>query len=272
MDFTKPHIYRRQIIATGKYYVGKHNGNDKNYLGSGTDYLKDLKLFVKDREKDLIEEILEYVEDINDINKREVFWLKYFNVVNDPLYYNLTDRNGGLEFQSNETKLKKSLAHLGKKHSKEHNKNKSLATKGRPKPEGFGNKISKALKGKSKHTDKSKSKISLAHIGFKHSEKTKQKMRKPKSESALINMSLAKKGISKPKGFGNKISKALKGKISKKRINILQYDLEDNFIEEWDYVDEAAKYYNIHKEGIRNCCNGVTKTAKGFKWKYKINK
>jgi hypothetical protein len=26
VDYTKPHIYRRQIITTGKYYIGKHKG------------------------------------------------------------------------------------------------------------------------------------------------------------------------------------------------------------------------------------------------------
>ena len=57
-DFTKPHIYRRQIIATGKYYIGKHNGNNsKYYKGSGINYLMDLKLH-----KDIKTEILEYVK------------------------------------------------------------------------------------------------------------------------------------------------------------------------------------------------------------------
>jgi len=30
-EFTKPHIYKRQIVVTGKYYIGKSNGNNKNY-------------------------------------------------------------------------------------------------------------------------------------------------------------------------------------------------------------------------------------------------
>ena len=38
MDFTRPHIYRRQIIATGKFYIGKHKGGDKYYKGSGKEY------------------------------------------------------------------------------------------------------------------------------------------------------------------------------------------------------------------------------------------
>ena len=71
MDFTKPHIYRRQIIATGKFYIGKHNGNNKCYKGSGVDYLSDYKKYVKNPQSDLIEEILEYVSDISKLNERE---------------------------------------------------------------------------------------------------------------------------------------------------------------------------------------------------------
>ena len=55
----KPYIYRRKIIATGKYYVGKHNGNNSRYKGSGVEYKKDLKQY---KETEL--EILEYVDNI----------------------------------------------------------------------------------------------------------------------------------------------------------------------------------------------------------------
>ena len=74
MDFTKPHIYKRQIIATGKCYVGKHKGGDKYYYGSGIEYKKDLSIY-----KDILTEILEYVEDISKLNEREKYWLEYFD-------------------------------------------------------------------------------------------------------------------------------------------------------------------------------------------------
>ena len=43
IDFNKPYIYRRKIIATGRFYVGKHKGGNKYYKGSGKEYKEDLK-------------------------------------------------------------------------------------------------------------------------------------------------------------------------------------------------------------------------------------
>ena len=45
MEFNKPHIYKRKIVETGKYYIGKHKGGDKYYYGSGKDYKTDLKKY-----------------------------------------------------------------------------------------------------------------------------------------------------------------------------------------------------------------------------------
>ena len=52
----------------------------------------------------------------------------------------------------------------------------------------------------------------------------------------------------------------------KRRRPILQYDLEGNFVGEWDCVDSARATIG---GGIRNCINGRQKTAGGFIWKYK---
>jgi hypothetical protein len=45
MEFNKPHIYKRKIVETGRYYIGKHKGGDKYYYGSGKDYKADLKKY-----------------------------------------------------------------------------------------------------------------------------------------------------------------------------------------------------------------------------------
>lgn len=49
---------------------------------------------------------------------------------------------------------------------------------------------------------------------------------------------------------------------------ILQLDLQDNFIKEWNYLQK------IHDEGFNKAnvlkvCKGITKSSYGFKWKYK---
>ena len=54
---------------------------------------------------------------------------------------------------------------------------------------------------------------------------------------------------------------------SKKRIN--QYDLDGNFIKQWNSLNEAASFLNKTSSGaISNCCSGKNKTAYGYKWKY----
>jgi hypothetical protein len=95
MNNVRAYIYRKQIIKTKKFYIGKHNGNNKWYKGSGTEWKSDYKLYVKNYKQDVITEILEYVNDISKLNEREKYWLEYFDAANNPLYYNKTNKNYG---------------------------------------------------------------------------------------------------------------------------------------------------------------------------------
>ena len=125
-------------------------------------------------------------------------------------------------------------------------------------------------------------------LGTVHSEETKRKIgdanRRPQPEGFG----------SKPDGFGErvgnshrgrknsnetilKMSKAKLGKIGnesqkqKVRKAILQYDLEGNFIKEWDSGKRAGLELGISKGNIVNVLKGRLKTSGGFIWKYKIS-
>ena len=50
---------------------------------------------------------------------------------------------------------------------------------------------------------------------------------------------------------------------------ILQYDLNGNFIREWECNAYASKELNIAKSSIHNICNGIQHKSKGFTFKYK---
>lgn len=51
---------------------------------------------------------------------------------------------------------------------------------------------------------------------------------------------------------------------------ILQFDLDDNFIKEFDSASTAAKSLGyINGGNITNCCKGRCKSTLGYKWKYK---
>lgn len=141
--------------------------------------------------------------------------------------------------------------------------------------------------------------------GLKHSKETIQKMSEYWKQYYNENPS-PKKGIKMSKESSLKKSKAMMGKkvrlgikdsdetrkkkskafkkrnidwtyrnqmvSQKRRKPILQYDLEDNFIREWDSVQEFENTTGLKSNGsICLCCQGKTKTSLGYKWKYKNN-
>lgn len=50
---------------------------------------------------------------------------------------------------------------------------------------------------------------------------------------------------------------------------ILQYDLEGNFLEEYQSISLASKTLKINSSGISNCANGYSKKSGRYIWKYK---
>jgi group I intron endonuclease len=52
-------------------------------------------------------------------------------------------------------------------------------------------------------------------------------------------------------------------------ICIIQYDLEGNFIKEWENAKTASIILKIDNGSICNCCKGKQKSSKGFTFKYK---
>lgn len=66
--------------------------------------------------------------------------------------------------------------------------------------------------------------------------------------------------------------KARKYEFAEKRKKpIIQMDLDNNFIREFNSAQEATKYYGIKDlyKHISACCVGRRKTAYGYKWRYK---
>lgn len=139
----RAYIYKKQIIKTKKFYIGKHNGNNKWYKGSGTEWKQDYKLYVKNPKTDIITEILEYIDDLSIINKREKYWLEYFDAANNPCYYNKTNKSYGPT----------SLSQIAKDKIGQSNK-KPNPKKGSSKPKGFKNRTSPSKGKKWKWKDK----------------------------------------------------------------------------------------------------------------------
>ena len=67
------------------------------------------------------------------------------------------------------------------------------------------------------------------------------------------------------------IKKAVTKTNKNKRKPVMQYDLEGNFIKEWEYIRQASNYLNISPSGISNNLLGRYKHAGNYIWKYKNN-
>lgn len=65
----------------------------------------------------------------------------------------------------------------------------------------------------------------------------------------------------------NTIHQTLLGKS--KAIKVYQYDLNGNFIKEWESATEAGRCLKIFQQSIVACLKGRTKTAGKYVWKYK---
>ncbi len=69
--------------------------------------------------------------------------------------------------------------------------------------------------------------------------------------------------------------KAKRGHLKERKntwtlIQVIQLDLEGNFIKEWESQTQAQLYFNKpNSDGVGACCRGEQKTAYGYKWKFK---
>lgn len=65
-------------------------------------------------------------------------------------------------------------------------------------------------------------------------------------------------------------SKFIKKIHEKNKKPVIQFDLDGNFIQEFDCAANAAKSLGFNNGGnITNCCKGRCKSSMGYKWKYK---
>jgi group I intron endonuclease len=99
-----------------------------------------------------------------------------------------------------------------------------------------------------KHSQETKNKISLGNTGKRHSEE-----------------------VNKSKGRKGKVS-PMKGVFSEnhhRSVKVLQFDLNDNLIKEWNSLMDIKRELNFHIGNVSSCLKGNLKTYKKYKWKYK---
>lgn len=260
----KAYIYKKTIIKTGKHYIGKHNGNNKYYKGSGNEYLIDYKLYVNNRNIDLLEEILEYVDDISKLNEREKYWLEYYDATNNPLYYNRSNLSHGVQITSLETKLKQSKSSPRRKKILQYDLNGNFIKEWdcmkdveRELNISTGD-LTCCLKGK----QLSAGKFQWRKWELNYPLIINSYIKPKRSLESKLKQSIKLKGKIKPKDFGKHRYKP-----------ILQLDKENNIINEFKSIRNASQLFDVNINKIESnicaCLKNKQKTAYGYKWKYK---
>lgn len=208
-------IYKIANKVTGDFYIGSAV-DLKSRLRSHKSKLKNQNHFNYILQEEynkygidnLMFETIEFVEDKNNLIAKEQYYLDSLK----PEYNicKIAGSNLGLKL-SEKTRKKMSEARIGKK----------SPMLGKCHTEESKNKMSKAKKGNKfrlgkKLSEKDRIKLSLAHIGFKHSETTKKKLSKINkgkilSEEHKKKISKSRKGVKSSEETKKKISKSLIG-------------------------------------------------------------
>ena len=69
--------------------------------------------------------------------------------------------------------------------------------------------------------------------------------------------------------FVDKFKKHIEKLHENNKTKVMQYDLNGNFIKEFNSIKNAAKEANAKYQAIVRVCLGKRKSAYGYKWSYK---
>ena len=199
--------------------------------------------------------IFEVIEETEDLDTRELFWINEHGGVNSKLNYNLKDPQS--KEWSDYVKVKQSKImsgennpNFGNKWSEDKKEKLSKERKGLTLEERIGEEKAR----------QAKERMSKSQKGRKHPEEVKEKIRQA---------NVGEKNPAYGKGDRQRGEKnPFYGKKCENRKPIVQLDLEGNLIREYEFLIEV-KNYGFGPGNIWSCINGKLKTYKKSKWMYK---
>ena len=286
-------VYCTTNLINGKKYIGLDSNNNPKYLGSGNNISKAIKKYGCGNFK---KQILEYCDSLENLVEAEKYWIDYFGAVKSDWFYNIMA--GGcynipnpdyvkdiskpiLCYNLDGVFLKKydSRQDAARDLNIDHS---GIVSCANGKIERFKNYIFKpftddfslkiepyklSLVGK-KRDSETIDKIKKANTGQKRTKEVCDKFREirlslnfKQSEETKQKMSVAHKG--KIRTEQHKINN---GKAN--RFPVLQFDLNGNFIAEFDSLLSTSKYLSIDLSWVCECLK-QDKPCKGFILKYK---
>jgi group I intron endonuclease len=204
-------IYKTTNLVNGKQYIGRDKHNNPNYLGSGPLLKKAIKKYGKENFK---KEIIEECSSFEQMVEREEYWLNYYDVGNNPSFYNRHNFScGGATYgmtgkkhsEGHKKRISESL--MGRKLSDETKKKMGLSKRGRIVSDETKKKMSQSKIGKQRHprSEEHRKKLSEANIGKTLSDETKMKI------------SIANRGRVRSDSVRKRISESLKYLYNKRK-------------------------------------------------------
>tara|TARA_R110000796_G_scaffold7329_3_gene25152 strand:+ start:1609 stop:2376 length:768 start_codon:yes stop_codon:yes gene_type:complete len=192
-------------------------------------------------------EVIEYCN-IDDLDKREIYWGLYYNTLNEGLNCKLGEQNS---IFSESTKNKMSLAKQGFKLSPSSESKRQASLRKTWDKKNLMREEKKQNKPKYTFTKEHKENISKSVTGIsKHTPESKQKLSTYGKNRDMVGV-------------------VYKGK------EVIQYDKAGNFIKEWESANSAEMFLkgrrgdNIGKSIRHFNKTGVQRKAYGFIWKFK---
>lgn len=241
------YIVYKHTFPNGKVYIGITKNNENRRWQYGNGYRKQpliyraIKKYKWENIKhDIIYKNLSKIE----AEQKEIELIKYYKSTTLKFGYNVDNGGNCCGTHSKKTIEKIRNSQLGEK-------NHMYGKKGELCP-AYGKKLSAETKEKLRKINLGKHKGELNHMyGKNHSEQTKEKIRK--------------------KALGRKFTEEVKKKLSenstlKRRVN--QYDLNGNFIKQYESLKQAEKETGILSQNIGEVCKEKQKYAKGYLWRY----
>ncbi len=267
------YIYKITNLINNKIYIGQHHYEqdhiDPKYFGGG----KNLHLAFKKYGKENFKcEILEWCNSFEEINEKEIYWIKYYNSKNREIGYNLNDGGQGItgyhHTDEAKEKISKNNARYWKGRSLHPNtikasieSRKKLAAEGKIKGHSFTieQRLAHGLKMKEywknhippntgkKITEETRQKLVNSHLGQIPWNKGKNQSEETKKKVSEGLKKYFSEHVSCHIGFpqSDETKKKISATVSK--VNTGKKFITNGTINKFVTVEEAEKYFSLNE-------------------------
>jgi group I intron endonuclease len=252
-------IYKIRNLINGKVYIGQsekltHRKWSHFYsLDRGKHYNEYLQKSYNKYGKENF--VFEVIEETEDLDNREIFWINEHGGINSILNYNLRNPLTNewcdyIKVQQSKKMLGENNPNFGNRWSEEQKKRLSDKKRGKTLEELIGFERAKL----------SKEKMSKSQKGRKHPKEVKEKIRKA---------NIGEKNPAYGKGYRQMGEKNhMWGKPQKNRKPIRQFTKDGELVNEFEYLSQV-KNLGYNPSNVMTCANKKSKSSYGYIWEWK---